>query len=835
MSNYDGSIRINTQLNTSEYQKGLKSIATSTQSAFKKIGGLVAGALSIAALVKFGKECTELASDLAEVDNVVQKSFGNMRGEMDALADSAIKNLGMSRLTAYQTGSTFMSMGKSMLDSAEDAKNMALELTKLTGNMSSFFNVSQDLASIALKSIYTGETETLKQYGVVMTEVNLKQFAMAQGITKAYSEMTQSEKVMLRYQYVMNQLNYIGDDFIDTQDSWANQTRILKEQWKEFMTIIGNGLVTVLTPVVRTLNSIVAVLINVGNTISNILTNVFGLKLQKMTGVAEATAGAYEDMADSASEYGDAAAEAGKKAKSSTSSIDELNNISSQNSKGGSGGAGGIDMSELEAATEPENSVLDTMSEKMSGIVSKIKELVDYTKTWASELNLEPITSAFEKLGNAISPLITLIGSGLEWAYKNVLLPLAKWTIEDAGPAVLKVFAGAIEVVTSVIEALSPLGQWLWEKFLEPIAGWTGGVIVTVLEGIATVLSAIGQWIRDHQELVQNLVIIVGSFAAAIGLVSGAITIISGIITGVGTVITVAKTALVGLQIAFTAITSPIGILTVVIGALIAVGVLLYKNWDTIKEKLEKFKEAMVTIWNAIKVSTSETITNIKNKIANTVSNIVTSWKEKWNSIKTTATTIWTEIKSGITEKVNAIKIGITTFLSNIKTAWSNAWTSVKTGTISVFNSIWNAIKGVINSIIGGIESMANGVVKGINKIIGVLNGFSFDIPDWVPELGGKKLGFDIQTMSEIKIPRLANGGITTGSTLANIGEAGREAILPLENNTGWMDDLADKLGSRINSNVTFQVEGDPNGMFNVMRQQDSMYFKRTGRPAFNV
>ena len=104
---------------------------------------------STVALVKFGKEAIGVASDLAEVDNVVSKAFGNMRNEMDDLAASSIKNLGMSRLMAYQTGSTFMSMGKSMLDSSENAKNMALSLTKLTANMASFFNVSQDLASIA--------------------------------------------------------------------------------------------------------------------------------------------------------------------------------------------------------------------------------------------------------------------------------------------------------------------------------------------------------------------------------------------------------------------------------------------------------------------------------------------------------------------------------------------------------------------------------------------------------------------------------------------------------------------------------------------------------------
>lgn len=176
----DGTFIIDTRLDTSGAERGIDNLSTS----LKRLGRLVGRVFAFGALLRFGKEAIELASDIAEVDNVVEKSFGNMRNEMDALAETAIEKLGMSRLTAYKTGSTFMSMGRSMLDSAEDAKVMALELTKLTGNMASFFNVSQDLASIALKSIYTGETETLKQYGVVMTEVNLKQFAMQQGIKK---------------------------------------------------------------------------------------------------------------------------------------------------------------------------------------------------------------------------------------------------------------------------------------------------------------------------------------------------------------------------------------------------------------------------------------------------------------------------------------------------------------------------------------------------------------------------------------------------------------------------------------------------------------------------
>ena len=107
---------------------------------------------------------------------------------------------------------------------------------------------------------------------------------------------------------------------------------------------------------------------------------------------------------------------------------------------------------------------------------------------------------------------------------------------------------------------------------------------------------------------------------------------------------------------------------------------------------------------------------------------------------------------------------------------------------------------------------MANGVVNGINKIIDAMNGLSFDIPDWVPEFGGKTFGFNIPRLSTVSLPRLATGGITTGATLAQIGEAGREAVLPLENNTGWMNDLAamltEKMSGANGGTVVLEIDG---------------------------
>lgn len=145
---------------------------------------------------------------------------------------------------------------------------------------------------------------------------------------------------------------------------------------------------------------------------------------------------------------------------------------------------------------------------------------------------------------------------------------------------------------------------------------------------------------------------------------------------------------------------------------------------------------------------------------------------------------------------------------------------------LKIFTKLKKSVFEVINGMLAGAESMANGLINAINGMIAALNSLSFSIPDWVPELGGKTFGLNLSTIGNISVPRLANGGITTGSTLANIGEAGREAVLPLENNTGWMDDLADKLVARM------PVYGTPT---QVIMELDGKEFARGELPYFNA
>lgn len=164
---------------------------------------------------------------MQEIQNVVDVSFGEAAAEINAFAADAMKAFGLTELQAKKTASTLMAMSNGMNINSQAGKVMAINLTKLSGDMASFYNVSQDVAETALKSVFTGETEALKKFGVVMTEANLQAFALSQGITTLYSDMSQAQRVALRYNYVMQATANAQGDFARTSGNWANQIRVL--------------------------------------------------------------------------------------------------------------------------------------------------------------------------------------------------------------------------------------------------------------------------------------------------------------------------------------------------------------------------------------------------------------------------------------------------------------------------------------------------------------------------------------------------------------------------------------------------------------------------------
>lgn len=385
-------------------------------------------------------------------------------------------------------------------------------------------------------------------------------------------------------------------------------------------------------------------------------------------------------------------------------------------------------------------------------------------------------------LGSSIAAGISTFFSSVDWG--------------KLGLTVGGLILGLLDTITTAIEETD------WQQIGEDVATFLGsidwgGIFAALGEGVVDALEGIYEFLVGVTQN-ETAATIIEAVAIALGILAGAVAAYN-IVMGIYNVVTGIAAAVT------TALSSPILAIILVIGALIAICVLLYQNWDTIKEKA-------VEIWGKIKEFISNAIEKVKEVISNVINKIKETWSNIWGKIKDTASKVWDGIKSAITGTINGIKTGISNTLNAIKSVWDKIWGGLKTTVTNIFDAIWGAIKGVINSILGGIEGMANGVIGGINTVIGALNNLSFDVPDWVPVLGGKTFGFNITELSKVSLPRLANGGITTGATLAEIGEAGREAVLPLESNTGWMDELAGKLASRMptyNTPTTLVMEVD--------------------------
>ena len=890
---------------------GFKRQMAGISSLAKKAGVALAAAFSVKKLVDFGKECIELGSDLAEVQNVVDVTFPSMTAQVDKFAKSAMASFGLSETMAKQYTGTFGAMAKAFGFTEQAAYDMGTTLTGLAGDVASFYNISQDEAYTKLKSVFSGETETLKDLGVVMTQNALDAYALANGYGKTTAQMSELEKVSLRYAFVQDQLTAATGDFARTSDSWANQVRLMKLQMQSFMATVGQGLINIFTPAIKAINVVISKLMTLANAFKALTELVTGKKSagaqvagtgKEATDSLNSAAGAASNLADSTTGAGKAAKKAAKEMRS-LMGFDTVNKLDSNSdsdtdsgNSSGSGGAagGGISGADLGAGALSEmDSATSAFAEKMAGYFEKIKKAIEPTTTalknlwdnglaklgtfaWNAlkdfyehflvpvgkwvlgkglpefinalndglmKIDFNKINDSLKKLWDALTPFAINVGEGLLWFWKNVLVPLGTWTMNEVVPRFLDTLSSAIKILNSVIDALKPLFQWFWDKVLEPLAKWAADTFLSAWDAINDVLKKFSDWCSENPDTIRTITEVVGAFFLAwkvtellafieqSGGVIGALKLIKDALVGTtaakiadkaetialtamyakdfvvnlakGTaelikqaaqfaintaakiadtvaqaaqtaatvawnvVCTVATAVTTALGAAFTFLTSPIGLVIIAIGLLIAAGVLLYKHWDEISAKAKE-------IWEAIKNAISVKIEAAKIKITSVIAAIKTFWSSSWDAIKQKVSSIWDAVKAVISTRITLIKNTITAILSAIKAVWGQSWNAMKTTVTNVFQGIWSTIKKIINSILGGIEKMANGVVDGINTVIRALNNLSFTTPDWLPGgLGGKSFGFNIGEMSKVSLPRLAQGGYVKPNTpqLAMIGD----------------------------------------------------------------
>ena len=379
---------------------------------FTSMAKTVAKVLSIAALARFGSQAIEMASNIEEVQNVVDVSFGKMSKDIDVFAKNAMTQFGLSELAAKKTASTFMAMSNGMGIARDAGKLMSMQLTALSGDMASFYNVSQEVANTALNSIFTGETETLKKFGIVLTEANLKEYALSQGIKKSYSDMSQAEKVALRYNYVMQTTAQVQGDFARTSGSWANQIRVLKLRWEEFMGVVGTILMNVFLPMVKVLNTILSQLIAIANTVAKL----FGAK-----GIDTSGFTAVEDSVGGISDNFDDASKSAKKFQTIISGFDELNVLKSKDS-GDGGGLGSIGSGFDLALSEPYD--LDNLKDSQQQADATLNQIVESFNKGVASLNAKvlELNSVFAKAGTSLASGVNALVSGVDFKAVGNLL-----------------------------------------------------------------------------------------------------------------------------------------------------------------------------------------------------------------------------------------------------------------------------------------------------------------------------------------------------------------------------------------------------------------------------
>lgn len=307
------------------------------------------------------RDAIDISSDLTEVENVVRTTFGNMEYKVNDFVQNSIQQFGMSELSVKQYASTFQAMGTAMdvggkqienanrfLNGATDGyiglsdsmSDVSLNLTKLTADMASFYDKDQADVAKDLQSVFTGMVVPLRKYGLDLTQATLKEWAMKNGMDADIKSMTQAEKAMLRYQYVLANTTAAQGDFARTADTWANQVRILKQNFQQLGGIIGGALINAFKPFLRTLNFVMQKVISFATTVTNALGAIFGWKFEVSGG------GVAEDWSDAASSADDLADSTGKaadntkKMKTNLLAIDELNVLNPDDSNSGSGGSG---------------------------------------------------------------------------------------------------------------------------------------------------------------------------------------------------------------------------------------------------------------------------------------------------------------------------------------------------------------------------------------------------------------------------------------------------------------------------------------------------------------
>jgi len=644
---YDGSIKIDTSINSSGFNKGVKGMMTSLKSLAIAIGI----AFSVGAVIAFGQASVNAASEIQSafigLQSIVEgqgKSFSGAKDYInDYIADglvpaanavTAYKNLLM---RGYSTDQIETVMG-ALKNSAAFGRQQSLSMGQAVQS-----------ASEGLKN----ENSILVDNAGVTKNVSMmwKDYALSIGTT--VNALTKEQKIEAEVQGILQETRFQMGDAAKLAQTYGGRMSALGVSFTNLKVAIGNSIIPVINQVVPYIKAAIDALTVFFNQVALIMNALFGSNVS-MASVAsglETASGGMSEVADSSQAASDAqgdlaknTAKAGKAAKGALAAFDQLNVL--QQDTDSDSGSGSASSPSIPSGVGGGLDIPVGMDAGLSALQERVAAFKAQFLTF-----IQPVTDALGRLKESLLPLGMTIWAGLKWAWDNILVPLGSWAITDLLPAFLDLLGGSAEVLDSILIALQPIWMWFWENVLRPLAEWTGGVIVDFLGSLADGLKGLSDWIDAHQEGVRNVTLVITGLAIALWLLNGAVGAVN-ILIGIYNTVAFAMAG-----ITWAALAPILAIILLIVGLAVVIYLLI----------------------------------------------------TRWDQLSTTVKQIGFLISFYVTQAATSVRESFFAALDAVKAKFETIFTGIKSFVKGIINSIIDILNGMLTASLSGFNNLING------------------------------------------------------------------------------------------------------------------------------
>lgn len=759
MAKADGSVIINTRIDSKSFASGAKQLSSKGAEAcqklsagFSKLGVIIGAALSVGKIIQFGaaasKAAREYSDALIGLQSIVEgqgRSFSNAQAFIEEYTKDGLIPA-TNAITAYKNLAL-----RGYDDSQIKQVMIALKDASAYGRAASYS--MGDAVQSATEGLKNENSILVDNAGVTKNVAKMwDEYAASIGTTA--NNLTQQQKIQAEVAGIMAETKFQTGDAAKVSGTLSGQLQQLSFNFNSLKVAVGGIVNPIVQYVLPAINAAVAGFTKLANAAAQVVSLLFGKVSTSGGGLAEqnnAIAGSAIAGAEAEEKLADATKAAGKAAKQSLAGFDELNTLQDKASGsggspsiGGSSGGGVTNAPSIEATTE----IQDTISPKLKEIAEKFKSLVEPLQ----KIDFKPAVNSIKKLGDSFKNLGSAIGNALEWAWKDILVPLSKWAIEEAAPELIDTLSAAFDALA---EAAKPVISGLDRMMdhLQPVFRFIGENVLLVLSKFKERFQLMAQTLQEKAPKIEKSIAAVGEIFAIIwakiepictklrDLWSKTVSFISNLSsTGVGVMIDVFyglveflagafsgdwSRAWKGIQSIFTSVGDAIGKNAAALEK--ATGIPFTNIYNNAKTKFNDTKTAILNAWDAVKNSNT------------------------WNTIKSNLYSAWDDIRSKAETKFGNIR-------DTISSAWKNAMSSLSGGNVDfsvIGTNIKDAFASGINKLIAGLNDALYRIIYRINDVILDARAIHYEI------LGKTHYPFyNIPTIPQFAIPYLAKGAV---------------------------------------------------------------------------